>query len=279
MKNPYRTYIQITFLMLALLSVGYAFEGRQGLLICFFFCLGLIYLMFFGLWRHLHRVLRAQAIEGRDPWNLRDTVQKLCTQLKLKMPPLYLLPTDTPILGIVHTSFKTSALIISQGLLQKMAPNEIESLLGCHLVIIKKEENLSSSLASALLATVLSPAIFLDWLIQMSMDRVHRKWSQTHLFVALVSPLCSLIVKICTTQQTLYSADARSADLISSQEVTAQALWKVWSYSMTQTIPIPFYCAPLFLVNPLTSLNIGRYFHGQPTVEKRILRLIGRFPL
>ncbi|MCB0411203.1 MAG: M48 family metalloprotease [Bdellovibrionales bacterium] len=280
MKRSWRPWIVLSFFSLLILLLGHSWGDRQGLLWAVSLTLGLNCLFYFYGELVLKPSFKGQIIEGQDPWNLRRTLKALCLKARIVEPQLILLPLPAAQAFAVGRNPQNSRIYLTEGLLKKLSTDEIEAVLAFELALIAKAHTLSMSLASTLLAGLLTITRSFDsvlcWL--MGMKSANGRQSRAVLTLA-AAPLAGFLLRLILRPEDFYQADHLACQWIKEPRSLAQTLWKLEALKMTEPWSPPPSTAHYFVINPLTSPSWTGYFQVQPPVEERVRRLIGSYPL
>lgn len=276
MNNPTKTFLFLSVFSTLTLFIGYMIYGRQGLLTGFALAISLNFFIYFYSEHRLREIFKGKEIEGADPWDILKIVKELAYKMKIPPPQIIMIPLMTPTAFSVGRNWDSAQIIVSKGLVESMTKKEVVSVLAHEMAHIRKLDTLSFGVGSALAGACMSWAHGMDRTYQW-IARV--KNPGPGLFTSIVAPLAALLVKLTVNPNSEYEADKFAADAVGDPEIFAESLWKLQSYAATRPIRIPLSTAHLFVVNPLTTRGTNRYFHTQPSVESRIEKLIGRYPL
>jgi heat shock protein HtpX len=95
----------------------------------------------------------------------------------------------------------------------------------------------------------------------------------------LMAPFMGVWLKLTIGNKSYFLADQVAAKMLESPQQLAKVLWKLDTLRSTSPYCTPLSCTHHFIVNPLTGRTWSRYFHVQPSAEKRIRSLIGYYPI
>lgn len=277
MSGPTKTYLVLSSLFIAIISSGYFFYGRQGLIWSFMLSLLVHWLLYTYFDQKLFDTFLKHPLEGQDPWGLRKLLENISQRAKIPMPELYIAQ------GSHFNSFSLakhhgkSRIILSQAAAEQLEKEEVAALLAFEVAKIKRLDTVSMSLAAALTAAALFPCRPFE-LHHPTIPFVRRSFLNRFLLYFLGLP-AMLLRRLLIRSSTYYAIDELATHYIDSPKNLAKTLWKLSSYAGTQKNDVPLFTAHLFAVNPLTKSGWSRYFQAQPPVEKRIRRLIGYYPV
>lgn len=280
MPRAWRTWLVLTCISVLALYIGHHFAGRQGVLWAVALALLLNAFFYFYSDFFLKPLFKGRKLEGQDPWHLSSQLTKLCLRSRTQRPQLCILPKLSPQAFAIGRSSASACIYLTEGLLRRLSEEEVEAILAFELALIKRLDTFSMSVASAFVAGLLTATRSLDWAFRWLLGTKSKPHSRyNHLFTNLFSPLFGLLIRATMSERDYFEADQLAASWIKEPRALAQALWKLHSFRQTQPWPVPVSTSHLFIVNPLTHRGWTRYLHIQPSVEMRIRRLVGHYPL
>ncbi len=205
----------------------------------------------------------------------------------LPMPRLYVLPDPSPNAFATGRSPDKAAIAVTQGLLDVMNREELQSVVAHEMAHIKYNDILTMTVVSALLGTV---SLLSDWAVRSwryggIRPRRSLKGRGLHplallviaLFV-LISPFVSRIIAMAVSRTREYQADAGSAEFTRNPLALASALEKIKN-STSPLRSAHMGTAHLFISDPLHRKMdereglVADVFSTHPPIEKRIERL------
>lgn len=273
MRSSSKPWLFLSLLSIALLAFGHFLAGRQGVLFAVVIALSINCLIYFyGDWRWLPS-LKAHELEGYDSWGLIPWVRDRARKLGIHTPQIFIIPYSTPQALSMGRSPRTAKIFLTEGLLEKLSPEEVQAVLLYQLCSIRRLDTFAFTVAGALADSLMSLASAVDWLIRWLIG------NEKKLMTWLISPLASLVVHFAIGQRNYFLIDRMAGEQLKDVELMARVLWKLESYSRTAPLPIPESLAHQFIVNPLTTRGSGQYFQIQPNIRLRIERLVGHYPL
>jgi heat shock protein HtpX len=289
-----KTWIGLGTLSLLLLLGGHWALGRYGLLLGFLAAVGVNSLVFFYAGWRMQNLFPAELLEGQDAWGILQLTRELTEQIGIPMPEIFLLDISTPTAFSTGTSPNRAALFLSEPLVQDFPQDEIRAVIAHELARIQRFDTLRALAGSVLASGFVFLAAWLDrvFLLRMRRPLSTRLHERFPLFpqnltakrgfsigTPIFAPVILLLVNLTLSRKSRFAADHLAADWIQSPETLARALWKLDSYSATIPLEVPLSDSHLFIVNPLTTHSWCRYFLRQPSVEQRIKKLLGYYPL
>ena len=280
MKSSTRAWIFLTLTSLAFLLIGHSLGGRRIIKKKMVVSLSINCLVYLYADQQILSSFQSRPLEGQDPWGVLTMSRKLAETAKIPIPQIVITNSFSPQALSVGRSPERSAIVITDGLLQRFSGEELRAVLAYCIANIKRQDTLAYLVGAAFCRGILLITQSLDAVVRWLIGTKKKSYApHSHLFTYLFAPLCHLILKLAVRPQSYYDSDQLAASLISEPQIYARTLWKLRSYSMTLPYPVPAAYAHAFIVNPLTNKGWARYFHTQPSVEQRISRLIGYYPI
>ena len=225
---------------------------------------------------HLLEKFRAKKLEGQDAWGLLQMAAKYSRLSGIPCPAVYLAPSEKVFSFSLGHSWDLGAICLSQGVLDKLTPAEIEAVLAHQVCHIRRLDTFAFGVSSTLahsfvgLASVLDQAWPLNWF---------QKGLKHKPFLTLISPISWVLIRFAVSNGNFYENDDLAASLLPDRKHLANALWKMESYSHTKPLEILPCTNHLFMVNPEGLKESNWFYLLHPAIEDRIRRLVGTFPL
>jgi heat shock protein HtpX len=269
MANLTRVWMLLTLFSFLVLVIGFGLGERQGLLFAFGLVLLLNTAAYFLADFRVRKLFNARPLQGQDPWGLNSSLAELAQQTRIPIPELMVVDLSVPTAFSTGRQWKHATIFLSEGLLKTLDRTELKAVLAHEISKIKRLDTFAQSVSSSLAGGLLWGARRID----RSLFRANPKVEK------FFEPVALLPVHLSVGKSNYFAADELASHLIGNPQSLAQVLWKLHSYAGTQPIEIPRSTAHLFIVDPLTSSPLHRYFQKHPSVEKRIERLVGYFPI
>src|SRR5215217_6743943 len=153
MANGLKTTLLLGALSGLLLLIGDLIGGQQGLIMA----LGFAALMNLGSYwfsdKIVLRMYRAQEVGPAHP--LYQSTQRLALQGGLPMPKVYIIPDSSPNAFATGRNPEHAAVAATEGILQVLAPNELEGVIAHELAHVKHRDILISSVAATMAAAIM----------------------------------------------------------------------------------------------------------------------------
>jgi heat shock protein HtpX len=108
-------------------------------------------LLFFQYWSSDKIALRsagARVVDNSEAPELHAIIQRLCMTAGLPMPRVAIIPTDTPNAFATGRSPRHAAVAVTQGLMERLTPRELEGVIAHELAHVKHRDVAVMTLAS-----------------------------------------------------------------------------------------------------------------------------------
>ena len=276
--NEIRTAALLGLLSGVFVLAGYYLIGdEQGLI------LGLIFAAFssIGAWYNSDRIAlasyAAQPIERSQAPELFDMVQRLCDRAEIPLPRIFLVPTQSPNAFATGRDPNHAAVAVTQGIIELLSPDELESVLAHELTHVKNRDTLTQAVAG----TIAGAITFLGRILSFGalygpVYRDNRRGTSPIglLFLIVLAPLSAALIQMAISRTREFAADQGSAEITGNPLSLAAALEKL--ESVGHQIPMNGNPAmsPLLIVNPLSTQGLQSLFRTHPSTEERIRRLM-----
>jgi len=278
MSNMFKTAVLLAVLTIMLVLFGGALGGRQGMLIAF--ALALL-MNFFSYWFSDKIVLSmygAKRIDEAQAPNVHAILRRLTLRAGIPMPPVYLIPTDTPNAFATGRNPTHAAVAVTEGILRILDDEELEGVLAHELSHVKNRDVLVSTIAATLAGAITYLAHMAQWAAlwgggRSSDDEEGGGNPFALILMAVLAPIAALLVQLAVSRAREFQADASGARLAGRPWPLAKALEKLDMASKAIPMDANPATAHLFIVNPLSGQSLMRLFSTHPSTEERIARL------
>jgi heat shock protein HtpX len=280
MSNIFKTALLLAVLTALLVLLGGAIGGRQGMLVAFVLAL---LMNFFSYWFSDKIVLAmygAQPIAEAQAPGLYAILRRLTTRAGIPMPPVYVIPTDTPNAFATGRSPDHAAVAVTEGIMRILDDEELEGVLAHELAHVKNRDVLISTIAATLAGAITYLAHMAQWAAiwgGRSSDDEEGGGSNAFSLVlmAVLAPLAAMLVQLAVSRAREFQADATGAKVAGKPWGLAKALEKLETANEQAPMAATPATAHLFIVNPLSGGALMRLFSTHPPIEERIARLRG----
>lgn len=279
MKSSTKVWVFLVFACLSIIILGEHLGGRWGLLVGFLIATVFLLLILLSVQKTNLKKMHAIEVLGQDSYNLNERVKKWSDFLLIKKPKVYLLPFATATAFSTGSPWGTSSLALSQGLLKKLSPEELDAIIAHQICHIARMDTFAFAVASAISDSILYLADFLDQFWLPNRFKKNLQWQNQKPFQFILTPIAWLLIRLKVRETTYYENDDLAAKILPDRKVLAKALWKLESLNQARPLNIPACSSHLFVVNP-TGLKEKHWFYNtHPKVNVRIRRLVGYEPL
>src|SRR6476659_9982040 len=156
MPNGLKTALLLGALSGMLLLLGEYLGGQQGLILAFAFAA----LMNLGSYwfsdKIVLRMYHAQEVGSSHP--LYQMTQRLAQKAGLPMPKVYIIPDSSPNAFATGRNPQHAAVAATEGIMQALAPHELEGVIAHELSHVRHRDILISSVAATIAAAVMMVA-------------------------------------------------------------------------------------------------------------------------
>lgn len=275
-SNSTKVWVFIIGICLFLLILGYRLGDRTGLLIGLSFAVILNLLIFFFGEAHILNLLRVRLSEGQDPWGLQPLIEDYSYRLGLKRQPrLYILESPSAVAFCMGIAWRKPCICVSEGLLKRFSENDLRAVIAHQIGHIRRMETFGFGVTSILANTLVGVGQLLDqfWPPNFFLNKKQK------IFLTLLSPLGWLIIRLVVRTKTYYENDALAAELVGDRRRLAEVLWRMEGLAETQPLRIPPCTSHLFMVNPEGAEQKNLFLKFHPSMETRLLKLVGYYPI
>lgn len=279
MKNSTKVWIFTLTTALLLLILGHSIAGRTGLFFGFLAALGLNVLVFLYGENHLLKLMRAERLLGQDPWGLLDLVKEMSQKLGIEEPSLYITPHASTSAFCVGHSWKASSMCFTTGLVQNLSPQELSAVVAHQLCHIRRLDTFGFGVSSTLANSIVGLGQVLDSLLPRVSPRFAGGRIKFNPFSSLLSPIGWLIIKIVVRQKSFFENDLMASQLIDDRHRLGKVLWRLEGLAQTKPLAVPACTSHLFIVNPEGFERKNFFLKSHPTIERRLKKLMGYYPV
>lgn len=270
----------LAVLSLTLIVLGHSYMGREGLLFALVLALGMNSFVYFYEDRRVLSMFRGKRLEGQDSFGLYDIARRLAARARIPVPKLVILPEGSPQSAVIGRGFTNGTILITQGALDKFSRQELEALIAYQIASIKILNTLAFAVGSFMVTLMLVITEAMDTILRiLILEKKNPHVPVSQLFTRMVSPLVGLVLRLSIRPSFYKNADRLATQLLGDQQTLAVLFWKLESYAKTLPMRVPLSTAHLFIVSPLTLNSWTFHFIAQPQTSKRIIKLIGYYPI
>ena len=278
MGNLIKTGFLLAVLTCLLVLVGGAIGGQQGMTIAFI----LAFVMNVGSYWFSDKIVLsmygAQPVDEARAPGLYRIVRELAAEAKIPVPPIYLIPDDSPNAFATGRNPNHAAVSVTKGILQILDQRELRGVLAHELSHVMNRDILISSIAAAIGMSITFLARFAFFFGGGDDDRGGGALGM--LFAWILAPIAAAIIQMAVSRSREYQADESGALLSQDPEALASALRKL--EASAKQVPVPASVSPaeahMFIVNPFGGRRTGaatfaNLFSTHPPTDARVARL------
>ncbi len=270
--NTLKTVVFMGILTGLMVAVGAVFGGKTGMVIAFVFSL----VMNLGSYWFSDKIALAahgaQPIAREQAPVLYDIVERLAARAGIPVPPIYLIPTDSPNAFATGRDPEHSAVAVTAGILRMLSENELEGVLAHELGHVRNRDVLLTTMAAVLAGVVTMIAqngmYFIGYRDEDGPNPL------VMIFAAIFAPIAASLINLAISRSREYEADATGAELCGKPLELADALAKIERGA--QVVPMtdgnPAYSS-LYIANPFPQNWLFKLMSTHPPTQERIFRL------
>jgi heat shock protein HtpX len=275
MPNGLKTALLLGALSGMLLLLGEYIGGQQGLILAFAFAA----LMNLGSYwfsdKIVLRMYHAQEVGPSHP--LYQVTQRLAQKAGLPMPKVYSIPDSSPNAFATGRNPEHAAVAATEGILQALAPHELEGVIAHELAHVRHRDILISSVAATIAAAVMMVARIAMYAGMFGGGRDDREGGSNPiaLFAMMIfAPLAAMMIQMAISRSREFAADAGAARITGNPHALAEALRKIDAIAKRVPLDANPATAHMFIVKPFSGQGLLSLFSTHPPTEARIQALL-----
>lgn len=259
LRNLLKAWLLLIGLCALLGGLGWLLNGYR-LLSILVFC-GL--LLGLGLYWYADRIVLGlvgarELVPGEAPL-LHSTVERLAAVAGIVKPKLYVIPDGFPRALAAGRGPRSSAVVVSTGLLQALPPAELEGVIAHEVAHVRHRDVLVQVCAVVIAATFVEASRIGGWL-------------QRALLFGL-GPVAAAFVHLLLSPKRELAADESAASLSGTPHGLAAALIRLEQASGLVEFRASPVTEPLYTINPFEEEGLAGLFVTHPPVGERVRRL------
>ncbi len=277
MSNIFKTGLLLAVLTAMLVVLGGAIGGRQGMLIAFFVAIAMNVFSYWFSDRIVLAMYQAQPVSEAQAPQLYAIVRRLATRAGIPVPPIYMIPSDSPNAFATGRNPEHAAVAVTEGIMRILDEEELEGVLAHELSHVKNRDVLISTIAATLAGAITYLAHMAQWAAMFGGSRRDDDEGGMNpiaaIAMAILAPIAAMLVQMAVSRAREYQADATGAHLAGKTWGLAKALEKLQMAQEAAPMDANPSTAHLFIVNPLSGQSFATLFSTHPPLEDRIARL------
>src|SRR5204863_1772290 len=168
--------------------------------------------------------------EAQAP-NVHAILRRLTLRAGIPMPPIYLIPTDTPNAFATGRNPEHAVVAVTGGILRILDEEELEGVLAHELSHVKNRDVLISTIAATLAGAITYLAHMAQWAAMFggrsSNDDEGGVNPIAAILMAVLAPIAAMLVQMAVSRSREYQADATGARIAGKPLGLAKALEKL----------------------------------------------------
>ena len=275
MPNGLKTALLLGALSGMLLLLGDVLGGQQGLILAF----GFAALMNLGSYwfsdKIVLRMYNAQQVDASHP--LYQMTQRLALKAGLPMPKVYIIPDSSPNAFATGRNPEHAAVAATQGIMQALAPHELEGVIAHELAHVRHRDILISSVAATIAAAVMMLARMAMYAGMFGGGRDDREGGTNPiaLFAMMIfAPIAAMLIQMAISRSREFAADAGAAEITGNPRALADALRKIDALAKRVPLDANPATAHMFIVKPFSGQGLMGLFSTHPPTEARVQALL-----
>jgi heat shock protein HtpX len=275
MPNGLKTALLLGALSGMLLMIGELAGGQQGLMMAFAFAA----LMNLGsYWFSDKIVLRMYRAQEVAPGHaLYQMTQRLAMQAGLPMPKVYVIPDSSPNAFATGRNPQHAAVAATEGIMQVLAPHELEGVIAHELAHVKHRDILISSVAATIAAAVMMVARLAMYAGMFGGGRDDRDGNSNPialLAMMIFAPIAAMMIQMAISRSREFAADAGAAEITHNPRALADALRKIDAIAHRVPLDANPATAHMFIIKPFSGQGLMSLFSTHPPTEARVQALL-----
>ena len=275
MPNGLKTALLLGALSGMLLLLGDYLGGQQGLVLAFAFAA----LMNLGSYwfsdKIVLRMYHAQEVSPSHP--LYQMTQRLAQKAGLPMPKVYVIPDASPNAFATGRNPQHAAVAATEGIMQALAPHELEGVIAHELAHVRHRDILISSVAATIAAAVMMVARMAMYAGMFAGGRDDREGGSNPiaLFAMMIfAPMAAMLIQMAISRSREFAADAGAARITGNPHALADALRKIDAIARRVPLDANPATAHMFIVKPFSGQGLMSLFSTHPPTEARVQALL-----
>lgn len=266
-------WVSIFSLCLFILAFGFALGDRQGLFLALLISFFLVWLFARTNEHNLNRTLNPHWLAGNDSWGLTNKCLSLSEIMKIPAPEVGISFSRTLFACVIAEPFGGRQIVISSAALEELSKDEKDALFVELFAFLLRTQAFRYNLFQMLSELCLNFGESFDGLIGLRGKKVFR------LMTLITRPIVLILQRLALPRSAFYEIDESCSQVLPHRIPLAHALWKMNHSAELFPLNTPPGASCFFIVSPHRIEYLKRWGLAHPSVEKRIRRLVGTFPI
>jgi heat shock protein HtpX len=271
--NTLKTIMLMGVLTAIIVSLGYFIGGRNGLTIAFIFAIAT---NFGSYWFSAPMALamnNAQPVSRDQIPQLYEIVERLAARAKMKVPDIYVIPTDAANAFATGRDVNHAAVAVTEGIMRQLNWDELEGVLAHELSHVRNGDILITSIAACLASVITMIAHWGMYFGSGSNDRERGVNPIFGLILMIVAPIAAMFIQLAISRSREFEADASGARLCGKPNELADALQDIEQSAQTRPMQTNPAYSSLYIVLPNPGGMFANLMSTHPPTAERIRRL------
>ncbi|GIU69372.1 MAG: protease HtpX [Candidatus Woesearchaeota archaeon] len=286
-KNKFKSYLLMFLFALILIGLAYVMglwygKGNQIIVISFIFIaffISIILSLISYFWgdKAALQISNARPANKREHAHYINSVEGLAIAAQIPTPNIYVLPDQSINAFATGRDPNHASIAVTEGALKKLNRTELEGVIAHEIAHIKNYDMRLMTITVILVGLI---ALLSDLFIRSMWFGNDRDSGRSNvvifiigIFLAILAPIISELIKLAISRKREYAADATGAILSRHPKGLADALRKIQKDSVQGTKIATKATAHLFFSNPFKKNSFSNLFSTHPPIEERIRRL------
>jgi heat shock protein HtpX len=221
------------------------------------------------------RMYNAQQVDASHP--LYQMTQRLAIKAGLPMPKVYVIPDSSPNAFATGRNPQHAAVAATQGIMQALAPHELEGVIAHELAHVRHRDILISSVAATIAAAVMMLARMAMYAGMFGGGRDDREGGTNPialLAMMIFAPIAAMLIQMAISRSREFAADAGAAEITGNPRALADALRKIDALAKRVPLDANPATAHMFIVKPFSGQGLMGLFSTHPPTEARVHALL-----
>jgi heat shock protein HtpX len=275
MPNGLKTALLLGALSGMLLLLGEYLGGQQGLILAFGFAAVMNLGSYWFSDKIVLRMYKAQEVGPTHP--LHQMTQRLADRAGLPMPKVYIIPDSSPTAFATGRNPQHAAVAATEGILQALAPHELEGVIAHELAHVRHRDILISSVAATIAAAVMMVARMAMYAGMFGGGRDDREGGSNPIALIammILAPIAAMLIQMAISRSREFAADAGAARITGNPHALADALRKIDALARRVPLDANPATAHMFIIKPFAGGGLASLFSTHPPTEARVQALL-----
>jgi heat shock protein HtpX len=279
MPNGLKTALLLGALSGLLLMLGDLLGGQQGLMVAFAFAAVMNLGSYWFSDKIVLRMYNAQEVPPSHA--LYQMTARLAQRAGLPMPKVYIIPDPSPNAFATGRNPEHAAVAATEGIMQALAPHELEGVIAHELSHVRHRDILISSIAATIAAAVMMSARLAMYTSMFAGGRDDRESGSNPialLAMMIFAPMAAMLIQFAISRSREFAADAGAASITGNPQALADALRKIDAIAKRVPLDANPATAHMFIVKPFAGQGLMSLFSTHPPTEARVQALLHGAP-